>query len=691
MITGASLDPLRLYSLEMKNYRQFIDTKLEFSQDEKRTFTIYQGRNSAGKTNIMNAISWCLYRKEPHLREEEKAFPIINSKSLAKLSVGKIITMSVTLVLADPKGPKYKVERTLRGYRKSSDDKVIQTPYGRCYQGVEPSEIRKFWVLNRNTGGWDEKPDVEFDLAVARLLPQELSSFFFFDGEHLSSFFRKTEENVKDGIEKVSQLTIIDNAIKHLTEMKRQFNKQSSVLNSEAGRLVAEIEQLEKEFLPPVKEEHGRKIEELKPIRTRIEELKDQLRRYPVALINEYQRKKDELEAQIKQLNEELRSVEKERLELILFWGPQVILFDSVTTSLEVMKKATEEGIIPPPVEMGFLTRLLEEGKCLCGGDISESNPNARDKVRTLLSRVKFSPIVSFTARGDVILRDIKENMQNNTKKLDELRTKIRELEYKIDQLEKARLGISESLKNNPLEKVQAMATELDQKEAEERAINSRIAVLISDITRAENRIKELEGKLRIERKKDERQQYWQMKIDACERTLQTLISLRAELLEEVREQVRSKTESYFKTLVYRSDIYDRIGIDSEYRISVKHKRGYEVFGGLSAGETLLLALSFMAALREVTGFQFPILIDTPLGRVSGEERLKVAERIPLYLTNTQMTLLVTDTEYSSPIKDERTGKIIGSVQEKIKQARRIWKEFKLIIGDEETKVMPYE
>lgn len=98
--------------------------------------------------------------------------------------------------------------------------------------------------------------------------------------------------------------------------------------------------------------------------------------------------------------------------------------------------------------------------------------------------------------------------------------------------------------------------------------------------------------------------------------------------------------------------------------------------GSLSAGERQILALSFMAALYSVSGFDAPIIIDTPLGRISGEPRKNIAEALPGYLSKTQVTLLMTDTEYTDEVRKELL--------------KRIGKEYRLVFKDRITQVMPY-
>ena len=67
-----------------------------------------------------------------------------------------------------------------------------------------------------------------------------------------------------------------------------------------------------------------------------------------------------------------------------------------------------------------------------------------------------------------------------------------------------------------------------------------------------------------------------------------------------------------------------------------------------------------MAALSSVSGFDAPIIIDTPLGRISGVPKEKIAASLPKYLKNSQLTFLITDQEFTPAVRanmKERIGK----------------------------------
>ena len=65
-----------------------------------------------------------------------------------------------------------------------------------------------------------------------------------------------------------------------------------------------------------------------------------------------------------------------------------------------------------------------------------------------------------------------------------------------------------------------------------------------------------------------------------------------------------------------------------------------------------------MAALNNVSGFDIPIIIDTPLGRISKEPKKNIAKNLPNYLKNKQVVLLVTEEEYTQDVRDALIGKV---------------------------------
>ena len=54
---------MRIERVSIKNFRQYKNVVFEFDKKGQCDLHIILGNNGIGKTNLLNAISWCLYGK----------------------------------------------------------------------------------------------------------------------------------------------------------------------------------------------------------------------------------------------------------------------------------------------------------------------------------------------------------------------------------------------------------------------------------------------------------------------------------------------------------------------------------------------------------------------------------------------------------------------------------------------------
>ena len=91
-----------LKNIKIKNFRQYQNEEIQISgTDDKKNFTIIQGMNGSGKSNLLNAITWCLYGKEHHRTAKYTGLPIVNTVTNKELSVGEISQVEVQLKMLD--------------------------------------------------------------------------------------------------------------------------------------------------------------------------------------------------------------------------------------------------------------------------------------------------------------------------------------------------------------------------------------------------------------------------------------------------------------------------------------------------------------------------------------------------------------------------------------------------------------
>jgi len=141
---------------------------------------------------------------------------------------------------------------------------------------------------------------------------------------------------------------------------------------------------------------------------------------------------------------------------------------------------------------------------------------------------------------------------------------------------------------------------------------------------------------------------------------------------------MQEKTWEIFKQILLESEEFKKFVIKKDYQCVITNQDDADQLVDLSAGQSLFLALSFVTALREITGYSFPLVIDSPLGKISGTNRYNLAKVLPDYLKEEQLTFLATDTEWISDIPDmDATGRGADSFAELLEQKIPI-KHFKI-------------
>jgi len=87
------------------------------------------------------------------------------------------------------------------------------------------------------------------------------------------------------------------------------------------------------------------------------------------------------------------------------------------------------------------------------------------------------------------------------------------------------------------------------------------------------------------------------------------------------------------------------------------------------------LGISFINAIRHITTKNYFMIIDSPFHNISQQERIDICDEIPTSHENTQLTLLVTDSEYEGDVKKTN----LPSVRSTLKKNDSIGCEYNLV------------
>lgn len=589
-------------------------------------------------------------------------------------------TVEVELqLLTNDASRRYKIKRS--AWLHKLDDGGVEQVHDRYFSNqIDGTKLELFVQIKKE--GRDVKGDFpEPEKRINQLLPEKINEYFFFDGERLDDYFKETSgEKIHEAVFKISQLELIDRMIDRLGVAKSSITKSSK----ESPPIVKELEERKAAFqqsLEEMRKEKEKLIESRKKARENRNEINKKLRESSVENVGRLAEERDRLSNDLSELEKELVGVNEEKTNYLIKKAPSIFTHGAILQCNEMINKRKEAGEIPPKYRRGFLEKLLKDGKCICGTDISKKG-GCRKNVEEYLKSCEDVDEIS----GELIelcgeLRMLREEGLRFKKEVSQYDNKIKTLEEKESRINKRLKEIEDEIRGCDIENIRSLEEKLEEYDGHISKVDGEIGELNAKIGGAEKRIEILENDIKTELRKEEKRSELNKIRTFCEKALEIAETIKEQIMEETRKEIEDRTKNQFLRIIWKKETYTDVKIDDNYNLSVLDQTGREALSTLSAGEREALALSLMSALNEVSGFDVPIVIDTPLGRIAQKQRMNIADSLSKLFEKTQVTLLVTDTEYTPEVRE--------------KLIKNVWKEYKIKFYEgkhgSEAEVVPYE
>lgn len=625
---------MKIIEVTISNFRQYHGTStIELSTDPERNITIIQGVNGSGKSNFMNAITWCLYNEEIFKSKTNQGRDVINESALFDSPAGEAET-SVTVAVGD-RAPEFIFKR-IEKYRLEKGMPYRADVSFSCQQ-IDPN---KGWIRREDPAGVVERVFIN----------SALKNFFFFDGEQMDRYFEDTVK-IKKNVEQIAQIGLIDQVLNTLSDVEASIKKEIKTVSSKRPDVDIEPEDVMEE----IQTLKGRKTtldSEIKTLDDRIAQIEEYLKTNSDTVVSELQIRRDELEKERTAKVKDLDLNKKSLKDLVSKYVSRVYAYGALLHTKNIIDEGTKKGQLPPNIKEIFIRELLETGICICGRDLKDDE-ESRKHVEALLDKVVPNSIVEEAETGKYVVGELIDKF-SFTSEYAHYQRKIRELDGQLSEIRENLESISNRLANYD---VDIIAT----KEGELKSLKDDRDKKVKQISTIEYRIDELNAKM------EDFDEYYKkiQEVDSEVKALNKLndysnligndiVDIRDSIVEEVRKNLELQTKQYFFQMIWKGKVWSDVRIIDEgprYRISLLSDHGQEALGDQSAGEKEVLALSFTAALYNSSGISAPIFIDTPLGKISGPTRMNIAELLKTYLNQTQLIILPTDTEYTEEVR----------------------------------------
>ena len=144
----------------------------------------------------------------------------------------------------------------------------------------------------------------------------------------------------------------------------------------------------------------------------------------------------------------------------------------------------------------------------------------------------------------------------------------------------------------------------------------------------------------------------------------QNMKIVRDTIVARTRSDIEAATWIMFDDMIWKKNTFGSIKLTESYDLSVYNTQSQIMTGSLSATELMALAYSFTLAIHDASGKNCPLVIDSPLGRVSDENRENMANSLMKVSTeqNKQIIMLFTPDEYSENVRKLYQNKVNARV-----------------------------
>ncbi|MFY9441808.1 MAG: hypothetical protein WAP28_10260, partial [Tepidanaerobacteraceae bacterium] len=289
----------------------------------------------------------------------------------------------------------------------------------------------------------------------------------------------------------------------------------------------------------------------------------------------------------------------------------------------------------------------------LCNSPIDE---NCRQHLEGLMQKI------SVSSNTSNYLKEIKGPLENYMEQVQLFKAKLdalRQTEMDISDRKTVVLSrlqeITSALVNFESESDQINVAKTEEKRAsiisQINAANQTIGAAKTTITACNERLANIETDLTAALQKMSEHDDIRKQITVIDMLHTNFKRIKNSIMEEMKNEIETITWNFFDSMIWKRNTFGSISISEQYDIAVYNKDHTEMTGSLSATEQMALAYAFTLAIHKASGKNCPLVIDSPLGRVSDDNRENMARALRDVSRNKQIIMLFTPDEYSESVK----------------------------------------
>ena len=605
--------------LTMYNFGVYAGTNT-FEFTHKKPIVLIGGMNGRGKTTFLEAILLSLYGANS-IAYKESDYNSYNQylrSYVNKSHWSQNSFVELEFVLNESTNDSYIVRREWDALFKITKEKISVQQ-----NGIYSEFLTKNWAM-----------------FVENILPNALSSFYFFDGEKIAELaVAKTDDQMKNSIRSMLGITILDVLKNDLGRSIRRISKkgkddESSIkldtLREERDQAVSELERIDEAIFQTT--------EKVETLQETLEQLHKNYELHGGAVLEQRQgliQKRAEIQTEITQNAESLIGIAATEL-------PMFLVKDLIS---QIKLQAEDE-------HNDFIMRQALEQMDAYLSAFAANHPDSIAASRSFVEFVRKQKEEEASSQvyemSDYALFQINElvdsALQQSAEKTKSLLIAKESLKKQLDDVDSyLTLDINEKELSKTYNQIKTKEAELVETQVELNRLqqdrSSVNAVVIAKTAEYRRDIEAYLQKMELQDDGERMLKYLNIALQVVEAYTKELQKMKTGTL------CTTITECY-KKLANKKNLIQEIVMDAETLDMQYLDENGVVFSkeSLSAGEKQLMVIAILWALALCSKKKLPVIIDTPLSRLDSQHRTAV---ISTYFPNAsdQTIILSTDTE----------------------------------------------
>ena len=643
---------MRLLSIELTNFRQFQKEKVVFATDKNKNVTLIMGDNGSGKTSLAQAFFWCLYAKNTF---QDKI--LLNRFIANNMTPNQKETVCVRVTL-EHEGQQYCIVRK-QEYTKQYNDS-LKPQNSTIDISKKDKDGNNKWL---GAGKTDTLKNRELADTINDIMPEDLSKYFFFDGEKIETLSReissgKKSSNFVEAVNCLTGLKATRNALEHLHP-----NKKSSVIGKFNDEYISDsdgkISQLTKDIndantsLTNTEKDIEKIDDEINENNKYIDNLKRKIDTYADARVLQKDKnfqeslRKTHIWKRYEALSNLYTIVNREDA------FERFICEEPTKRALEILSQCDVSGKDIPKLHGDTIKFLLKRNKCICDTSLAE-NMEAREALEKL---IKYLPPESIsTSIGNFVKNNKNKYLEKPTmlKDTEDCYNNILILEGEIDECSARIDKINKELNGN----------NVDKKVNELNGLISKTDIAITKLRKRKDYLNQSLGRYDtiIKSKEEERSKLaaessQNARIELCKKYALELYNIFFKRYEDKEKQTKVDLQKYINENFQKFfDGNIRLQIDDSYAVKVSVN---DKFNSLetSTAQGIAVIFAFLAAIIRIAkennsadnnsvgqeSETYPVVMDAPLSTLDNQRIKIVCETLPKIAD--QVIIFIKDTD----------------------------------------------